>query len=195
MQRLALLTLLAVSWQVHAQTPRFEDYSVTEVFRGTPADPILSEPWMRMYRTKLREGVSKGYGVSHYSSPNPRDPGKKEEGPGPNFAGHYFVINWGCGSDCIQMVIVDGKTGRVHPPPLSYGHDFPAMLRRRGHTISDGANYRIDSKLFVMETCDWNNIKYADDGLQSLLLCTLSYFVIESSGFKLITQVNYDTPL
>ena len=92
------------------------------------------------------------------------------------------------------MAIVDGKTGKVYPPPLSVGKDHPAMLRRRGETIPRGANYRIDSKLFVMETCDWDNMNYSEE-LQSLLPCTLSYFVIETSGFKLIKQVNYDTPL
>ena len=30
---------------------------------------------------------------------------------GPNFAGHYFVVNWGCGSGCLMLVIVDAMTG------------------------------------------------------------------------------------
>jgi len=38
---------------------------------------------------------------------------------GPNFAGHYFVIRWGCGSDCLMMAIIDAKTGKVYSPPLS----------------------------------------------------------------------------
>jgi hypothetical protein len=38
---------------------------------------------------------------------------------GPNFAGHYFVIRWGCGSNCLMMAILDAKTGKVYDPPLS----------------------------------------------------------------------------
>jgi len=39
--------------------------------------------------------------------------------PAPNFAGHYVVIVWGCGAQCVMMAIVDVKTGIVYDPPLS----------------------------------------------------------------------------
>ena len=195
MPHLLFAIFFVFTLQAVAQAPRFEDYPVHELFQGTPAAPILIEPWMRMYRTKVREGVSKGYGVTHYSGPDPKDPGKEEDGPGPNFAGQYFVIHWGCGSDCIQMAIADGKTGKVYPPPLSHGKDYPAMLRRRGYTIPDGANYRLDSKLFVMETCDWDHFKYYDTDSRSYLPCTLSYFIIGPSGFELVDSEEYETPL
>jgi len=38
---------------------------------------------------------------------------------GPNFAGHYFVIRWGCGSECLMMAIVDARTGKVYDPPFT----------------------------------------------------------------------------
>jgi hypothetical protein len=76
------------------QPPRFEDYPVTEVFKGTPAPPILATPVQREFRTRIRSGVSTCEGVWYGSW---RDPNKK---PGPNFSGHYFVIRWGCGSQC-----------------------------------------------------------------------------------------------
>jgi hypothetical protein len=41
---------------------------------------------------------------------------------GPNFGGHYFVVNWGCGTGCLMMVVVDAITGHVYPPPLSIGN-------------------------------------------------------------------------
>jgi hypothetical protein len=34
-----------------------------------------------------------------------------------NFAGHYVVLHWGCGTDCQQLAIVDASTGIVHVPP------------------------------------------------------------------------------
>ncbi len=69
--------------------PRFEDYRVSEVFNGQPSPPILATPEQRMFRTRITDGVSKGWGVL-------RD-GREGSTPGPNFAGHYIAIQWGCG--------------------------------------------------------------------------------------------------
>jgi hypothetical protein len=106
--------------------PRFEDYRVSEVFNGQPSPPILATPEQRMFRTRITDGVSKGWGVL-------RD-GREGSTPGPNFAGHYIAIQWGCGTDCGQMAIVDGSTGLVYPPPFggkgkgwSYFH-YPARF-------------------------------------------------------------------
>jgi hypothetical protein len=45
----------------------------------------------RRYRTALREGAAAG----------------------PNFAGHYAVVSWGCGSSCNELAIVDMRSGQV----------------------------------------------------------------------------------
>jgi len=38
---------------------------------------------------------------------------------GPNFAGHYTIVFWGCGAGCISMAIADANTGKVlHPKDL-----------------------------------------------------------------------------
>jgi len=194
MPHITFAIFLALLWQVEAQAPRFEDYAVTDVSQGTAAAPILSEPWMRMFRTRIREGVSKGYGVIHYKGPDPKYPAEEKEGPGPNFAGHHYVITWACGSECAEMAIVDGITGKVYPPPLAVGKDHPSMLQRRSDPRFEGG-YRLDSKLFVMETCNWDDIRYHDEGSTGYLPCTLFYFTIESLGFKLIDQLTYETPL
>lgn len=44
-----------------------------------------------MYRTKLRQGTALG----------------------PNFAGHYTVVLWGCGTGCQVASVVDARTGRL----------------------------------------------------------------------------------
>ena len=36
---------------------------------------------------------------------------------GPDFAGHYKVVTWGCGAGCVQFAIVNVQTGDVHFPP------------------------------------------------------------------------------
>lgn len=82
------------------KTPRFEDYAVSTRFKGKAARVNLrSHPQARMFRTMLREGV-KG---------------------GANFAGHYAINWWGCGTNCIRIGIVDLKTGHAYLAPFYTG--------------------------------------------------------------------------
>lgn len=94
--------------QSTADVPRFEDYLVTDIFHGTPAAPQLTTPTERLFRTRIRDGVTKGLGVMR----------EGKEQPGPNFAGHYVVVQWNCGSPCNMMAIVDARSGIVYPPPI-----------------------------------------------------------------------------
>jgi hypothetical protein len=82
---------------VPADAPRFADYPAT-VYRGPQAEPDLrSDPLSRRYRTKLRAFARSK----------------------PNFAGHYIVATWGCGTGCSRVAIIDAKTGAVlHPDGL-----------------------------------------------------------------------------
>jgi hypothetical protein len=99
-----LLIANALGWMlaIPAQNvPRFEAY-VESVYSGPTATPSLAKPEERRYRTAIMEGVRKGYGVFEGAV--------EQERPGPNFAGHYIVIQWGCGTDCLKMAVVDAKT-------------------------------------------------------------------------------------
>ena len=42
---------------------------------------------------------------------------------GPSFAGHYTIIGWGCGTECVDYVVADVATGQVFRFPLS-GEDY-----------------------------------------------------------------------
>ena len=47
------------------------------------------------------------------------------EESGANFAGHYTLASWGCGSPCHMSAVVDLKTGKVYTGPTScYGYYF-----------------------------------------------------------------------
>jgi hypothetical protein len=126
-ETLPAMALLVCALSVMAQSPapkrtalpipRFEDYLVTDIFRGTPVAPQSATPAQRRYRTVIREGVTKGSGVF-------RD-GKEQ--PGPNFAGHYIVVEWSCGSSCGMMAIVDAVTGKVFSPPLAEDFLLPPL--------------------------------------------------------------------
>jgi hypothetical protein len=75
------------------RAPQFEDFPISAIRKEVPAPVDLrSHREASVYRTRLREGARKG----------------------PNFAGHYTVVSWGCGSNCESSMIVDTLTGRVY---------------------------------------------------------------------------------
>jgi hypothetical protein len=37
----------------------------------------------------------------------------------PNFAGHFIVTTWGCGTECVEGAIIDARTGRVFMLPFT----------------------------------------------------------------------------
>jgi len=78
-----------------SKVPRFAAYRIpTQEVIENPKLDLKSNPIARMYRTLLRDEISKG----------------------PNFAGHYRVAIWGCGTSCAMFAIVNLKTGQVITP-------------------------------------------------------------------------------
>ena len=107
--------------------PRFSDYPVTKIYRGKPAPAQSSSSSAHRFRTVIREG----------------------EQQGPNFAGHYTVVIWGCGTSCAQFAIVDAMTGQTYDPPfrlITWG-DEEGLLKQ------SGLHFRLDSSLFVAQGC------------------------------------------
>ncbi len=93
MRPLVLVILGLIAGAPSAQTlPQFSDYPAGRVYRGRVA-PLVesSSPNARMYRTMTRRAMAAGV----------------------NFAGHYVVATWGCGTECMGGQIVDARTGRV----------------------------------------------------------------------------------
>ena len=171
--RVEILTLCAAICT--AQTPRFESYPSDGLFKGTAAPPQLVEPWAGRYRTQIRNGVTKNYGAFRGFEYVKSD--------GPNFAGHYFVVNWGCGTGCLMMVVVDAITGHVYPPPLSIGKvgEQIIVIPNLGTGWAD-FDYRPNSRLFMMQTCPLDyGYNYPFSGT--------SYFTMETSGWRLIRRV------
>ncbi len=131
------LSLLLVLPSITTQAPgkdkapvwtfRFEDYAVTNIFKGNPAPPVLATKDHRLYRTMIRQGAAKGA----------------------NFAGHYTVAEWGCGSSCVSLVVVDAMTGHVYDPPFRVLTMDSATNPRNYH----GPVYQLKSRLFIADGC------------------------------------------
>jgi hypothetical protein len=94
-----------------SKSPAFAEYPIpsNEIYRDAPEAPDPStNPMARRYRTAIEQGVRKGV----------------------NFAGHYVLVSWGCGTSCQQSAVVDAITGRVYPgPESSYGYAFKTDSR------------------------------------------------------------------
>src|SRR5882762_7052362 len=106
--------ILAGLFVPQVKVPRFEDYPARDTLRGTPAAPNLTNPDDQRFRTALRLGAAKG----------------------PNFAGAFTVVLWGCGSPCQSGAVIDARTGSVW--------SLPRPLTRR-------AQYKLSSRLFVAD--------------------------------------------
>src|ERR1700690_2174595 len=124
-----IAVLIAVAFCSSAEpdkSPSYQDYAVTDIFKGKPATVDLSSnPQARLYRTELRRQAAEG----------------------PNFAGHYKIAIWGCGSSCQQFAIVDSQTGRVYFPP-----ELSSVTYVNWHGDDVGLQFRLDSRLLVVHS-------------------------------------------
>lgn len=113
------------------KVPRFENYSATSKFIGKPAKPdVKTQARARRFRTMIREGAAQG----------------------PNFAGHYTVVFWGCGTGCAEFAIVDAKNGQVFfPADMTYvDGTFVGFDPNEAETGIPTLRYRLDSSLLVV---------------------------------------------
>jgi hypothetical protein len=98
------------------ELPKFDEYRAPESFEGPPAAVATgSSRLARTYRTRLREGAKAG----------------------PNFAGHFTLVAWGCGSSCQEWAILDARTGRV----------FDWLVRSTA-----GAEFYPNSRLLIVDS-------------------------------------------
>lgn len=104
--KLVLLTalILAFSLSVSAQstTPTFTQYAAkVENIKNVRVN-LKSHKDANMFRTNLRNAAKEGV----------------------NFAGHYILTTWGCGTNCSQSAIIDARTGKVFFPRVLEGAGF-----------------------------------------------------------------------
>jgi hypothetical protein len=142
------LAVVAVAVATTDQFP-FNEYPAS-AFHGRSATPRLETSLAWQHRTTIRNRVKSG----------------------PNFAGHYTVVDWGCGTMCAVFVIVDARSGLVYEPPeISKGVELGVA----------GPKYRLNSTLMVVASCPYPKVygykncerKFYDwDGSRLVLLKT-----------------------
>ncbi len=76
------------------QNPTFERYpAIVEPAKAKAID-FRNSPGASTFRTRLREALAGGV----------------------NFAGHFILTGWGCGTGCTNGAVIDARTGRVFFP-------------------------------------------------------------------------------
>jgi len=150
-----LLMLLAVAalFGQEGPTPQFGDYPAT-VTHGSNAAPKFSTAGQRTFRTRIRDAAEQG----------------------PNFAGHYTVAEWGCGTGCVQMAVVDNQSGAVYDGPLGA---LPKTLVCVGDLPVEQAGYiyHDNSSLLVVGGCPNNTA------------CGAYYYQWTANQWKLLRRV------
>jgi len=113
----------------------------TPAMTTTPTAPIVKHGMARLFRTVLREGAKQP----------------------PNFAGHYTIIEIGCGAGTRCPAILDAETGKVFfPPELKVAE---ALMMDTGPGDFETLNYRLDSRLLVV--VGTANENYGQEGVYS----------------------------
>jgi hypothetical protein len=115
-------------------TPSFADFPAPPEKIGKPAPVDLSShPEAREFRTQIRSDARAG----------------------PNFAGHFTVVGWGCGSACLQWGVVNAATGAVWFEPglsvVSVDHVADESRPAPGVDMDFyNLRFRLDSRLLIV---------------------------------------------
>ena len=161
---LLLLLLLHQTPAAHRQTgaqrttplPKLSDFNVALGPHPHPHAPILRTPGDRRFRTHIREAAAGGV----------------------NFAGHYALATWGCGSGCAQFAIVDLNTGKVHHPgfdEVDFHYPPADSTETNWQLYPEIFNYAPNSRLLIIEGCLRGK------------LCGRNAYVMQSTGLRHIT--------
>lgn len=86
---------------------------------------------------------------------------------GPNFAGHYSLIIFGCGASCRSVVLADVTSGRLYDFPLS-GEEFPALDLKFKPNSRDVIAHWEDSERCMRELLTWTGSSFTRAGAKDV---------------------------
>ena len=149
----ALLWVPQESLKANDSRPQFSDYSVHSIYQGKSAPPVITHDW-RAFRAMIRSGSHSGV----------------------EFAGHYTIPRWGCGTYCNAFVIVDSVTGKLYDG-FSVVELSAAVYKDQGEMQLKRMEFYPNSRLLKISACP------------NEMNCGLyDYVMIEGEGLKLIRK-------
>jgi hypothetical protein len=159
-----LLANPAQSQGGHPPPPKFEEYPVAESWTQSPAPLKLSTPSERMFKTQLSNAA--------------KEP--------PNFAGHYRIVFWGCGSMCGAGALIDLQTGAVFQPPSAKPNAKGWDRWIMSGALADGSRveFHPDSRLVVVRA----GLKFSERLQKNVP--DEDYFVWDGASFQRVLHVS-----
>ena len=103
----------------------------------------------------------------------------------PDFAGHFIVVKWGCGSGgCNSGAVIDAKTGKAYVFPVALSSVFPL---RPEFEKEDGQEhlYKLNSRLMVFA----GNLEGAKQGDGD---DTVEFYEFKNDKFVFIRSIPYN---
>ena len=131
-----------------SRVPAFNQYPARVERVRTKAINFKRNPEARRYRTVLTEALRDGI----------------------NFAGHYVVATWGCGTACQIGAIIDARTGDVF---------WPKELAGIYTIFDEPIRHRANSRLIVISTVPATKADNRED----------SYYEWKNNRLRLIRSV------
>lgn len=145
----ALLAAILLGISPAAADPKFSDYPTKMYRKGKPILPKFAGS-AAQFKTRIRNGMK----------------------PGPNFGGHFSVIEIGCGTSCIFAFLIDARDGRLVDFPLGGEDNYQLQL-----------HYGIDSTLLQADWMDTSNGKYDT--------CVRRFYDVGSGNLTKISEATY----
>jgi hypothetical protein len=69
----------------------------------------------------------------------------------PNFAGGFYAVTWGCGTDgCTALAVINPRTGKIYGPPPSGDPTQTNFIATAGMQSCAGINFQPNSTLIVV---------------------------------------------
>lgn len=154
----AIFSALAAVGSAQTKTPTFKRYAAKVVTIKNIKVNLKSHKTANMYRTNLRNAAKEGV----------------------NFAGHFVLATWGCGTDCSQSAVVDARGGRVFFPEILdiVGISYCDLLENVEPIV-----FKADSRLLVLSGFKGGDIDRKNAP------CGIYYFVWTGTDFK---QVKFE---
>jgi len=147
-----------------AVSPRFEDFPVSNVYRGVVKPPYFGN------RDHYQGADLRCFGG------DPTDYANKEV----NFAGHFVISTCTCGSECHYLFMWDAISGRfyqrIRPGAINVGPYARRGVQPPG-IVYQGEQYRPNSSLLIEEGC-----------VEDTCDCATRYFRWTGNQFKLILR-------
>lgn len=140
------------------KVPDFSHHKIKEkdVMKGAPKPVDLSSHKdAKTYHTRLKEGAKAG----------------------PNFAGHYTVVSFGCGTQCQDNWVIDEKTGKIIDR-------FESVI---------GTKYELNSSLLIINPPDEKVKKAYEDHPEQPILGDMetTYQVLKNGKFQVVHKAKW----